>query len=120
MTAESFTSLTYKINAFVEARDWNQFHDPKSLSMALASEVGELCAILRWVSQAEADEFATVAANRNRLAEEIGDLGILLLRLCDRVGIGLGEAINMKLGINERKYPIEGAIGRPDPPKQQK
>ncbi len=116
MRSDSLESLKERINAFAEARDWNQFHDPKNLAMALASEVGELCAIFRWVNQADSDVFAM--AHSELIRDEIGDIGILLLSFCDRLKIDIEKAIDRKLNMNALKYPIESSIGRAEPPTQ--
>lgn len=114
MSSHSLDSIRQRINAFVRARDWERFHDPKNLSMALASEVGELCGILRWVDNTDSNSLT--ADRRADLAAEIGDIGILLLRLCDRLGLDLVTAVSDKLEANDRKYPVSLATGKADPP----
>lgn len=108
--------LTSALRAFVDARDWSQFHDPKNLVMALSSEVGELTELLRWVDNAASDGFVRGDAARASLKAEIGDVGILLLLLCARVGIDLDEAIRAKLQQNEVKYPVESSKGKAERP----
>lgn len=100
---------------FEAAREWGRFHDPKNLAMALASEVGELASILRWVPNEESDAFVEREDNRARLRDEIGDVGICLLLLCARAGVDLDEAVKGKLRKNADKYPAEAARGHPDP-----
>ena len=113
----SLAELTRAVCDFADAREWQQFHDPKNLAMALASEAGELSAILRWVSNAESDELVSAGKSREELRAEIGDVGICLLLLCARVGIDLRVAVNEKLNANATKYPIAESRGRSDPPK---
>jgi len=104
--------LLLELRRFTRARDWERYHDPKNLAMALASEAGELCDVLRWVDNAEADRFARDPRHRARIAEEAADVGLLLLMLCDRVGIDLPEAMRAKLRRNREKYPAEQWRGK--------
>jgi dCTP diphosphatase len=113
----SIAELTSAVQEFADARDWGQFHDPKNLAMALASEAGELVSILRWVSNDAADCFVEVEKNRAELADEIGDIGISLLLLCARTDISLGRAVTEKLAKNALKYPVELSRGRSAPPQ---
>ena len=105
-------SLIAELRQFVAERDWAQFHDPKNLAMLLASEVGELVAEYRWVASDAADAHALDGEARARIADEIGDVGIALLLLCDRTGIDLGQAIAAKIAKNRGRYPVEKARGR--------
>jgi dCTP diphosphatase len=104
--------LTARAAAFAAERDWEQYHDPKNLVMALASEVGELSAHLRWLRNDEADSALRAGALRDRVIEEIGDVGILLLLLCNRAGVSLDDAVVQKLSLNAARYPIEASRGR--------
>jgi dCTP diphosphatase len=108
--------LTRAVKGFASARDWGQFHDPKNLAMALASEVGELTSILRWVRGDKSDAFVGQEHNRDDLKDEIGDIGICLLLLCARVDIDLASAVTDKLRKNAVKYPLGACRGRADPP----
>ena len=105
-------SLIAELRQFVAEREWAQFHDPKNLAMLLASEVGELVAEYRWVASDAADAHALDGEARARIADEIGDVGIALLLLCDRTGIDLGQAIAAKIAKNRGRYPVEKARGR--------
>ena len=105
-------SLIAELRQFVAERDWAQFHDPKNLAMLLASEVGELVAEYRWVASDAADAHGRDSEARARIADEIGDVGIALLLLCDRTGIDLGQAIAAKIAKNRGRYPVETARGR--------
>jgi dCTP diphosphatase len=109
-------SLLADLRQFVAERDWAQFHDPKNLTMLLASEVGELVAEYRWVAGDAADAHSREGASRARVADEIGDVGIALLLLCDRTGIDLGDAIAAKLVKNRTRYPADKARGRAERP----
>lgn len=103
-----------EVRAFVRERDWEQFHDPKNLAMAVASEAGELAAELRWIKSDEADGWAKDPANLARLADEIADVAITTLMLADRVGLDLPTIMRAKMEKNRAKYPIERARGRAD------
>lgn len=105
-------SLVEELRAFVAERDWGQFHDPKNLAMLLASEAGELVAEYRWIPNDRADAFSREPEARPRIANEIGDVGIALLLLCDRTGIDLQAAMRDKLARNRQRYPVQLSRGR--------
>jgi dCTP diphosphatase len=107
-----------ELRLFVSERDWGQFHDPKNLAMLLASEVGELVAEYRWVAGAAADEHSRAAAPRARIADEIGDVGIALLLLCQRTGIDLLQAMSDKLERNRGRYPVDASRGKAERPER--
>jgi NTP pyrophosphatase (non-canonical NTP hydrolase) len=109
-------ALLEELRAFVAERDWQQFHDPKNLSMAVASEAGELVALFRWVRGDEADAFAQSPKNRPRVSAEIADVAVALLLLCDRTGIDLAQAVREKLDVNRKNYPVDVSRGRADRP----
>jgi NTP pyrophosphatase (non-canonical NTP hydrolase) len=104
--------LLEDIRRFVSERDWDRFHDPKNLAMAVASEAGELLSELRWVPSDKADAWCEDPDNRARVADEIADVAITLTMLADRVGIDLAEAMRAKLAKNEAKYPAADWRGR--------
>jgi NTP pyrophosphatase (non-canonical NTP hydrolase) len=108
--------LTRIVQEFADAREWNQFHDPKNLVMALSSEVGELASILRWVRSEDSDAFAASGKQHDQLRVEIGDVGICLLLLCARANVDLGAAVVDKVKANAAKYPVATSFGRADPP----
>jgi dCTP diphosphatase len=110
-SGDPFTPIIAKLRAFVAERDWEQFHDPKNLAMAVASEAGELLAEYRWVRSDEADEFARKENNKFRVSNEVADVAIALFLFCDRVGIQLADAIDRKLAINEANYPVSTSRG---------
>jgi dCTP diphosphatase len=110
-------ALATELRQFVSEREWAQFHDPKNLAMLLASEAGELVAEYRWVAGAVLDAHSRAAAPRARIADEIGDVGIALLLLCERTGIDLLQAISDKLERNRGRYPVEASRGRAERPE---
>jgi NTP pyrophosphatase (non-canonical NTP hydrolase) len=93
------------IRSFVAERDWEQYHDPKNLAMALASEVGELVAELRWIAGEESDAFCADPENHDRIADEIADTAICLFMLADRVKLDLPARMHEKLVRIREKYP---------------
>ena len=108
--------LQADVVAFAHDREWEQFHDAKNLAMALASEVGELNSIFRWVPTSEVGAQMLNSDVRRALSDEIGDVAILLLLLCERTGLDLGRAVLDKLAVNAKKYPVERARGKPEAP----
>ena len=95
--------LIRKIRNFVEERDWDQFHSPKNLAMALAVEVSELVEIFQWMTEEESQQ---LDPKRKQYAEEeIADVMTYLIRISDRLGIDLLAAVERKLAINQKKYP---------------
>ena len=105
-------ALVAQLRQFVAERDWAQFHDPKNLAMLVGSEAGELVAEYRWVRSENADAHSRDPAARARISAEIGDVGIALLLLCDRIGVDPVQAMQDKLAANGRKYPVETSRGR--------
>jgi NTP pyrophosphatase (non-canonical NTP hydrolase) len=101
--------LTKKIRAFAQNRDWDQFHSPKNLAMALSVEVAEVVEHFQWLTQEESQQLD--ADKMNKLREEIGDVMIYLARLADRLGIDPVQAAEEKMRINEKRYPVEKAKG---------
>lgn len=113
---DSLQQLEREVQAFADARDWAQFHDPKNLAMALASEVGELTGVLRWVTNTESDAFVHDPAQRERVVHEIADTAILLLQLCTRAHVDPADAVRQKLALNARKYRVELSRGKSEAP----
>ncbi len=97
--------LEQVVARFSSARGWDKFHDPKNLAMAVAAEAGELAAVLRWVPNHEADAAASRPPLRQAILDEVGDVGILLVELCNRLDVRLVDTILAKLRINALRYP---------------
>tara|TARA_B100001758_G_C18173210_1_gene485431 strand:+ start:95 stop:430 length:336 start_codon:yes stop_codon:yes gene_type:complete len=95
-----------KLEKFAEDRDWNQFHSPKNLVMALTSEVGELNDLFQWLTEEQSNN-----VDKDEIQQEIADIFIYLLRLSDKLDINLEEAIKEKIEINANKYPVDLAKG---------
>lgn len=109
MSSISMTSLRDEIRSFARARDWEQFHTPKNLAMALSVEAAELLEPFQWLtpeqSQGLNDEI------RAEVAQEIADVLIYLTRLADVLGIDPLQAAFDKIAVNARKYPVEKSRG---------
>lgn len=105
----SLDELRDALRAFAAERQWERFHSPKNLAMALAAEVGELLEPLQWLSEDESRDPSPAA--RSAIREEIADVLIYLVRLADRLEIDLLDAASAKLESNAAKYPVEKARG---------
>lgn len=90
---------------FTAERDWEKFHDPKSLILALVGEVGELAELLQWVPADDALNIAAQEPIHSRLGEEVSDVLLYLVRLADVLDIDLRRAIDKKLVANKLKHP---------------
>ena len=101
--------LTEALRSFAKERDWEQFHSPKNLSMALAVEAGEILEIFQWLTPEESNKIK--GEKLAKVKEEIGDVMIYLTRLADCLSISPLEAAFEKLEKNRNKYPIEKARG---------
>lgn len=108
-SADRFEALRTRIAAFVAARDWARFHNPKNLAMALVAEAGELAAEFQWLTPAEAD--ALDSAKKEAVAMEMADVLIYLIELGERLGVDPLDAAGRKLDRNEIRYPVEKAFG---------
>ena len=107
-------ALKTRVLAFARERDWEQFHSPKNLSMALAAEAGELMEPFLWVSPEEARRLAADPARQPRIADELADVVVYALQFANMAGIDLSSAIATKMAANAAKYPVERARGRSD------
>lgn len=102
--------LKGRIRAFVAERDWERFHSPKNLAMALSVEASELVELFQWLTEAESA--ALDAERRLRVADELADVLWFLVRLSDRLDIDLLEAAGRKLAANAEKYPADRVRGQ--------
>ena len=102
-------SLREQLREFAAARDWDQFHSPKNLAMALSVEAGELLETFQWLSEEETRRLPpeTLAA----VSDEVADVLLYLIRLSDKLGIDPIAAANRKLLANATKYPVDKARG---------
>lgn len=109
MTALDLDKLRETLRLFASERDWDQFHSPKNLSMALIAEAAELVEHFQWLTEAESA--AVSADRREKIAEEIADIQLYLVRLADKLNIDIASAVERKLQINAEKYPKEKVAG---------
>jgi dCTP diphosphatase len=109
-TPDTLESLRLQLARFAAERDWEQFHNPKNLAMALAGEAGEVLEHFQWLTPEQAANLPADA--RAEVALECADVLLFLLRLCDRLDIDLAQAAQKKLALNAKKYPVEKAKGR--------
>jgi len=101
--------LTEKLRKFADERDWDQFHSPKNLAMALSVEVAEIVEHFQWMTEEES--FKLPDDKLNKIKEEIGDVMIYLVRLSDKLGIDPLQVAKEKNSINENKYPVDKSKG---------
>ncbi len=104
-------SLTQRLIAFRDARDWRQFHSMKDLILSLNLEASELLELAQWKKEADFEAEVESGAIRQRLAEECADVFLYLLLIAERAGIDLKQAAAEKIGSNEVKYPVEKSRG---------
>lgn len=100
------TALEAVLQSFADERDWNQFHSPKNIVMALAAEVGELVEIFQWLTEDQSRTVANDPRTARAVRHELADVAIYLIRLSSILQVNLNEAITSKIQINSRKYPV--------------
>ena len=106
---DSISSLTSRIQTFVDAREWRQFHNPKDLSIAIAAEAGELMQHFVWQQPDQID--ARLEQKRDEIASEVADVAILLFEFADNLGLNLGDVMAQKIANNDLRYPVDKAKG---------
>ena len=106
---DSLEDLRGRLAAFAAERDWDQFHSPKNLSMALIAECAELIEHFQWMSEAQSKNLSS--EKLEAVGHELADILIFLIRVADKLGVNLIEAANVKIGINEQRYPTERVRG---------
>jgi len=110
-TARPFDDLVARVVRFRDDRDWAQFHNPKDLAVSIAIEAAEFLELFQWKDPEEVREQLAEPGGRQRAAEEMADVLILLLSAADAIGIDLYQATLEKIAINAEKYPVEKAKG---------
>ena len=106
---DQLNQIKERLRIFAAERDWDQFHSPKNLAMALIVEAAELVEHFQWLKEEE-----SAAPPPEKLAEvehELADIQIYLIRLADKLDIDLLSAVNNKIKLNEKKYPAEKVQG---------
>src|SRR5262245_19026581 len=109
MTSPPLADLAERLRQFAAERDWDQFHSPKNLAMALVGEAGELAAEFQWLTEAQSR--APDAAQLERMRAECADVLIYLVRLADKLDIDLLAAAHDKIEVNARRYPADKVRG---------
>ena len=104
-----YSELALKLREFAAERDWEQFHSPKNLAMALNVEAAELLEHFQWLTQEQSSSLSP--EDLAAVAQEIADIQIYLIRLSDQLGVDIGSSVEKKLAINAEKYPISKARG---------
>jgi len=104
-------TLKKQLKKFVDERDWNQFHSPKNMSMGIAIEAAELMEFFQW-SDAQ-QSFEIFAKKREEIEHEIADIAVYTLMFCAENNIDLSTAIEKKMKLNAKKYPVEKSKGKP-------
>jgi NTP pyrophosphatase (non-canonical NTP hydrolase) len=105
MQPDSLAALSERLQSFAAVRDWEQFHTPKNLAMAITAEAGELAAEFQWLDGPQSASLS--AEHRARVADEMADVLCYLVRLASQLGIELVAATNAKIDRNEQRYPAE-------------
>ena len=103
MDSNDIERLAARLRDFATERDWDQFHSPKNLASALAVEAGEVLECFQWIT--EPDSRRLDADRRERVALELADVLLYLIRLADKLGVNLIEAAERKIAINAKRYP---------------
>ena len=111
-SATTVADLKSRVLAFVRERDWEQFHSPKNLSMALAAETGELMEHFLWATAEQSRAIAAEPAKRTKIADELADVVIYAIEFANMTGLDISAAIEAKMAANAKKYPVEKARGR--------
>jgi NTP pyrophosphatase (non-canonical NTP hydrolase) len=110
MSSSSLAALAARLREFAAERDWEQFHSPKNLAMALVAEAGELAAEFQWLTEAQSQ--TPDAAQLARIRAECADVLNYLVRLADKLDIDLVAAANEKIAENGRRYPVDKVRGK--------
>ena len=101
--------LKQRLRKFAAERDWDQFHSPKNLSMALIAEAAELVEHFQWLSEEQSSHLP--AEKLQEVETEIADILVYLIRMADKLGVDLIAAAERKIEINEQKYPADRVRG---------
>ena len=100
-----------ELRKFAKEREWEQFHSPKNLAMALSGEVGELSEIFQWLNEEQSYKENISDEDLEKVREEVADILLYIIRLSDKLDIDLEQAVLNKLKINKEKYPVELSKG---------
>lgn len=109
MQSEPWNELTLRLRAFALDRDWDRFHSPKNLAMALTGEAGELAAEFQWLTEAESQSLDPECMAR--VQQEAADVLLYLVRLADKLQFDLVDAAHRKIDLNAERYPVDQVRG---------
>ena len=107
--SDSLYDLSHRLAEFARVRDWEQFHSPKNLSMALIAEAAELVEHFQWLTQEDSKNLPMEKLEEVRM--EMADIQIYLLRMAERLGVDLVAAAQEKMAINEQRFPVDKVKG---------
>lgn len=107
--SDSLETLRQRLATFARERDWEQFHSPKNLSMALIAEAAELVEHFQWLTEEQSQQLQPEKLEEVRL--ELADIQIYLIRIADQLGVDLLQAARDKIELNEVRYPVEKVRG---------
>jgi len=102
--------LKMRLRAFAKERDWDQFHAPKNLAMALSVEVAELVEHFQWLSEDQSKSLDE--KTKAEVADEIADVQVYLIRLADKLDVDILDAVGQKIEKNKAKYPVDKVRGK--------
>jgi len=107
--ADQLDELRQRLARFAHERDWDQFHSPKNLSMALIAEAAELVEHFQWLSE---DDSRNLPADKLReVAMELADIQIFLIRIADKLNVDIAASVREKIAVNESRYPVDKVRG---------
>jgi dCTP diphosphatase len=109
VSGDRIEELQRRVREFADEREWDQFHSPKNLAMALSVEAAELVEEFQWLTEEQSRNLDPERRERVRL--EAADVFIYLLRIADKLGVDLAQAVADKMIVNERKYPADRVRG---------
>ncbi len=109
MSNNELSNLKQRLREFTEARDWDQFHSPKNLCMALSAEVAEITEHFQWLTEEQSQNIP--AKKLKEVESELADTFIYLVRLADKLNVDLLKVAEEKIDVNEKRYPVEKAKG---------
>jgi NTP pyrophosphatase (non-canonical NTP hydrolase) len=109
MSDDAFELIKHKLRDFAAERDWDQFHSPKNLAMALNVEAAELLEHFQWLTESQSASLN--AETLSEVAEEIADIQLYLMRLADKLGVDIVAASLAKIEKNAEKYPADKVRG---------
>lgn len=112
MRSKTLDELTVLIRDFVQERDWEQYNRPTALAVSASIEMGELLELFQWKTDEDVELALQDEDFRTALAEEISDVLLYLLRICDKAGLNPTEAFMKKMKKNVEKYPIDEWKGK--------